>query len=185
MTHLCDIPHSYVWHDLFVCVICICVFVCVFVCVCMCVCMCVCLYVCVCMCDVPYSNRAIHLPYCGSQWFYVPWLTRVTWLIHMCHASRSYVWHASSIQGHQSSFIVGLGAFIYMCNDPHVWHDPFSFIYVTRLVHMCDMPHPYRAIKDPLSWVLGHLYVPWPTCVTCLIHICHTTRPYVWHVPSI
>jgi len=90
------------------------------------------------------------------------------------------------------SLIVGLSDS--MCHDSHVWHG--SFICVTLLVHMCDMPHPSRAIKAHLSWVLGHLFICAMThmcdmthshsymshdssiCVTCLIHTGQSKIPY-------
>jgi len=58
----------------------------------------------------------------------------VTWLIHMCDMTHSYVWH--------DSFIC-VTWLIHMCDKTHsyVWHD--SFICVTWLIHMCDMTHSY------------------------------------------
>ena len=58
----------------------------------------------------------------------------VTWLIHMCDITHSYVWH--------DSFIC-VTWLIHMCDITHayVWHD--SFICVTWLIHMCDMTHSY------------------------------------------
>ena len=47
-----------------------------------------------------------------------------------------------------------------------VWHD--SFISVTWLIHMCDMPHSY-------AWF--DLFV----CVTLLIRMCDMTHSYVQH----
>ena len=84
----------------------------------------------------------------------------VTWLIHMCHVTYSYVWHDSficvtwlihmcdmthSYVWHDSSTCVTW--LIHMCDmtHPHVWHD--SFICVTWLIHMCDMPHSYATRK--------------------------------------
>jgi len=54
----------------------------------------------------------------------------VTWLVHMCDMTRSYVWHDS---------IICVTWLVHMCHmtRSYVWHD--SFICVTWLVHMCDM----------------------------------------------
>ena len=57
---------------------------------------------------------------------------------------------------------------------PHMWHD--SFIYVTLLLHICDMTHSY-------VWHDSFIYVTW------LIHICDITHSraclwvceYMWH----
>jgi len=75
----------------------------------------------------------------------------MTWLIHTCDMTNSYVWHNSCIH---------MTWVMYTCDMTHanVWHD--SFIRVTCLIHMCDMTHPY------VSW---------------LMHMCYMTHLYVWH----
>jgi len=52
----------------------------------------------------------------------------------------------------------------------YVWHD--SFIYVTWLIHMCDMTRSY-------VWHDSFIYVTW------LIHMCDMTHSYLWHDSSI
>ena len=66
-----------------------------------------------------------------------------------------------------------------MCDmtDLYVWHD--SFIYVTRLIHVCDMNwfscgtsfHP----SPSYMWHDSFIYVIW------LLHICDRTNSLVWH----
>jgi len=58
-----------------------------------------------------------------------PWndlFTRITWLVHMCDVTHSYVWRNSFIR---------VTWFIHMCDVSHscVWHDSHTW-----LVHMCD-----------------------------------------------
>ena len=65
---------------------------------------------------------------------------RVTWLVHMCDMSRSYVWHYRFTRVTCLVFACDmthsyLAWFIHMC---HV-----LFLRVTWLVHMCDMTHSY------------------------------------------
>jgi len=83
----------------------------------------------------------------------------VTWLIHMCGVTHSYVWH--------DSFIC-VTWLINMCHmtHSHVWHN--SFICVTWLIHMCDMI-PSHVWHDPF------------TCMTWPIHMCDMAHSFVWH----
>jgi len=69
----------------------------------------------------------------------------VTWLIHICDMTYSYMWHASFI------YVTWL---IHICDMTHLymWHD--SFIYVTWLIHTYDMTHSYM-------WHDSFIYVTW------------------------
>jgi len=111
----------------------------------------------------------------------------LTWPMYMWHDSFSLwhvstTWHASNhvtrfkphvsrsesdCQMWHDSFI-RVTCLIYMCDMPYsyVWHD--SFICVTWLIHTCDMPHLY---------VWHALFI----CVTCLDHKCDMSHSYVWH----
>jgi len=81
----------------------------------------------------------------------------VTWLIHMCDMTHSYVWH--------DSFIC-VTWLIHMCDMNHsfVWHD--SFICLTRLIHMCDMADSYVWHDSPIP-------------VLCSTHL-PRSRIYIW-----
>jgi len=69
----------------------------------------------------------------------------VTWLIHMCDMTHSYVWHVTHL---------------------YMWHD--SFICVTWLIHMCDM---WRIPTcDMTHSYAGHdsfIHMSLMTCVSC------------------
>jgi len=91
--------------------------------------------------------------------------SRVTWLIHTCDMTflnewrdvfKRVTWLYISCGTHRSLHV------------PHsiVWHD--SFIYVTRLLHMCETTHLY-------VWHDSFI------CVTWLIHMCAMTHSYAWH----
>jgi len=88
---------------------------------------------------------------------WTPYATRhdilicVTWLIHMCDLTHSYVWH-----------------------DSHVWHD--LFICVTWLARGCNRTDSY-VWRDLLTVVTRLVH----TRVTWLFHTCDMTPPYVWH----
>ena len=71
----------------------------------------------------------------------------VTWLIHMCDMTHTYVWPLSHSCVARDSFVC-------------VWHD--SFICVTWLVHACDMPHS-------CVWHDSFEHM------TCLMHTCAVT----------
>jgi len=90
--------------------------------------------------------------------------TCVTWLIHMCAMTYSYVWHDSFIPDVEVRSM-RVRWLIHMCDMTHscVWHDSFmcvtwpdSFISVTWFVHMCNMTHP-EVCHD------SFMCVPWPT----------------------
>jgi len=71
----------------------------------------------------------------------------LTWLIHVCDMTHSYVWHDSFCVWHDS--LICLTWLIHVCDMTHsyvwthscVWHD--SFICVTWLIHLCDITHPF------------------------------------------
>ena len=80
-----------------------------------------------------------------SSWYGNDSFICVTWLIHMCDMTHSYVWHDSS---NGCSSLYG--------ND--------SFICVTWLIHMCDMTHPmdlvccmwkHFAARTPCAFLFG------------------------------
>jgi len=89
----------------------------------------------------------------------------MTWLIHTCDMTRSYVW--------QDSFVC-VTCLIHTCDmaRSYVWHD--SFIRVTWLIHMCDMSHSY-------VWYDSFTCVTWLIHMCDMTHMCDTTHSYVWH----
>ena len=118
---------------------------------------------------------------------------RVTWLIHTCDMTRSYVM-----------------LLIHTCDMTHsyVWRD--SFIRVIWLIHTCDMTHSYvwhdsfipapdsisvlsLLVRDSFICVPWHIHIFGTTwcihmlwhdaflCVTWLFHICDMPRSHEWH----
>ena len=109
----------------------------------------------------------------------------VTWLVHMCDMTRSYVFH--------NEFTIHMCALylVHMCDMTRLraWHDSFisattHFISqllivrycqlctntpcVTWLIHTCDMT---RSCMWHVSFI----------CVTWIFHVCDTTHLLVWH----
>ena len=124
--YICDMTHSYVWHDAFI------------------------------LCDMTQSyvwrDRSFvwHDSFIRVTWLihtcdvthsYV-WhdsFIRVTWNIHTCDVTHSFVW--------RDSFIC-VTWLIHTCDVTHsyVWRD--SFIRVTWLIHTCDVTHAYVTHSD-------------------------------------
>jgi len=77
-------------------------------------------------------------------------------LSHVSSHSKTSLWHAS---------------------HSYVWHA--SFIYVTCLIHTCDMPHSY------MCDMLIHMWHASFIRVTGLIHICDMPHSYMWHASFI
>ena len=97
----------------------------------------------------------------------------VTWLVHMCDMTHSYVWHGSFIC---VNVCVWYG---YMCDMTrsyvwHVWHD--SCICVTWLIHMCErMCEPYHTYE----WAMAHICTDMSHEWMC--HVTHRIR-YTTHI---
>jgi len=105
----------------------------------------------------------------------------VTWLIHICDVTHSYVRH--------DSFECATWR-IHMCNmtHPYVRHD--SFICATWLIHMCDMTHDVTQTSPILVNFHSHMCISSVRhdsfiCATWLIHMCDMTHSYVRHVSFI
>ena len=80
------------------------------------------------------------------------WVIRVTWLIHKCDMTHSYVWHDSIWQGISHSWMS------HTCDMTHscMWHE--SFICVTWLIHMRDVTHSC-VWHDSFIWVIGLIHM--------------------------
>jgi len=115
----------------------------------------------------PFICVTWHTPQGGRHDSFIP----VTWLIHMCDMTHSYVWH-------DSFTCVTWLIHVRDMTQSYVRYD--SFICVTWLIHMCDMTHStgrpcHCALHLPLRWHDSFI------CVTWLIHMCDMTHSHVWH----
>jgi len=206
---MCDMPHSYVWHDDFICVTCL----------------------------IHVSRAPVHMIWDSNQldWHIHMWyglismcdmiFICVTCRIHTCDMPHSHVWHDSFIcvtcdmthshvwhasviyQGHPFTWFVIVISWIRIfirvtdsflcvtwliptCEIPHsyVWHA--SFACVAWLIHMCDLWHdsfmyqgyPFTWFVIVISWI--HILIRVTDsflCVMWRIHKCDMTHSYVWH----
>jgi len=112
--------------------------------------------------------------FCSSGCVWHDSFIRVTWLMHMCDLTHSYVWHESFICMTRPNDW-DLREF---CSSGCVWHD--SFIRVTWLIHMCDMTQSYlwhdlfmrSAALDVCGMPHSHVWRDSFICVTWLSHMC-------------
>jgi len=138
----------------------------------------------------------------------------VTWLIHMCDMTHSYVWHDSFIcvtwhirMCDMTHLYVWRDSFIRMtwpiriCDMTHSYVWPHSSICVTWRIRMCAMTHSYVCHDEfvYVTWLIGvswlihmcamiHRYgtgVPWLIHTCAMTHRCDVTHPYVRHDPWI
>ena len=121
----------------------------------------------------------------------------VTWLIHICDMSQSYVWH--------DSWISYMAHKLFMCNITHSYVRNDSSTCMTWPIHMCDMTRSYMwhdpficvtyfwRLMGRISWISSSIsfwcnrflytYVLWNICMRDMTHlcVCAMTRAYVWH----
>ena len=156
LIYMCDMTHLYVRHDSFICATCL------------------------------IRLRDISLHMCDMTHSHAS-LVRVTCFIHTCAMTHQYAWQDRSMRmtwlirtcdmTHSTGQQVtnwNMTWLIHMCGMSHayMWYAPC--IHVTRPIHTCDMPHPHMCD------------VPHP-------HMCDTPHPrvcndsyvrhdsYVWH----
>jgi len=99
-------------------------------------------------------------------------VSQVTWLVHVCDMTHSYMWH--------DAFIYDTWR-IHICDMTHsyMWHD--AFIYVTWRIHICDMTHSYMW-HDPCMLQDPPVAVTNAACSRCH-DSCVRDMPqfYMWH----
>jgi len=122
---------------------------------------------------------------------------RVTWLVHTCDMTRSYVWHDSFIsvtwlfhRCDMTHSVIALAIWNaygadFTCDmtRSYVWHD--SFIRVTWLVHTCGMTHSVISLAMKCVW--SWLYDSFCTFISsirifeCIWSWLLKRCTYVWH----
>jgi len=125
---MCDMTHSYVWHDSFICVTWL-----------------------IHMCDMTHSS-VWHDSFICVTWLHLLLSRRTwpaTWLIHMCDITHAYVWHHS---------FICVTWLIRMCGMTHLYVWQNACICVTWLIHMCDMTHSNAWHDSFISVTWLHLY---------------------------
>jgi len=183
---MCDMTHSYVWHDSFICVTWL-----------------IHMSHSICHWYDAFNVSHIALAMCDMTHSYV-WhdsFICVPWLIHMCATIHAYVWHDWFM------CVTWLNTNRYLeCPTPRarecVTHWCRSLcVYVTWLIHLCDTLMLLTVYVCDMTYSLvwhadaahcvGVSHDP-SICVTCwchslcvcatwLIHLCDMTYSYVWH----
>jgi len=178
---MCDMTHSYVWHDPFI----------------MGHDSCICVILIIRMCIMSHSY-VWHDSYVRHDSF-----INATRLIYMWNLSHSYVWHPHSYAWHDSlicvtwlirmSFVtaaaVGSPDPVCKCDMTYsyMWHDFLFVWFVSFICVMCvkwlNIPHSY-VWHDSFICVTWLIHVWWHdsfVCVTWPIHVCDMTPPCEWH----
>jgi len=181
---VCDMTHSYVWRDSFICVtwpICVCI-----------VTKKLCVTWLIHMCDMTHNqNTEFASDICSSE----------CWNMFLCDVRHSYVWHDAFVR---ATWL------IYMCDVTHIHNTEFESCICSsecRNWFMCDMAYSY-VWHDAFIWATWLIHVwrdaqsanrVWILCaavsaetglrVTWGIHMCDMTRihmcgmadSYLWH----
>jgi len=82
----------------------------------------------------------------------------VTWLIHMCAMTHSYVWH--------DVLVHTLGALTWMCHVTHEWVMSHTYtwvmspIWMSHVTHIwvSHVTHMYESCDPQYAWVMSHTY---------------------------
>ena len=170
LIHMCDMTHSYVWHDSFICVICLITQRHITR-----------VYVCITRVYVWHDSHISHMSSvtydmthpCGRQAY-----MRVTYLIHLCSMPHSRLWHDSFTY---ATSLIHIRDMTHL----HAWHDSFMcvtwlFTCATWLIHMCDVTCATWLIHmcdvTCATWLIHTCDV---TCATWLIHMCDEIMPHM------
>ena len=192
LIHMCDMTHSYLWHGLFICDL---------------------TRSCVTWlirtrhslavyrgyttcnpCDmVTHMNESCHtwtrfIHMCVLICLWHDSFICVTWLIHMCDMTHSYViwlipmWYDSFICDTTLLYAGTTWRGLFMCDMIHLWHDSSTCDIIIHMWHdsfVCDLAHSY--VTQPFSLQVlcnvAYSYVTWLICnviqshVTWLIHM--------------
>jgi len=154
LIHVCDMNHSCVWHDSFMCVTWL-IHVCDMTHSCVWHDSRMCLISLIHMCDMTHKGG----PWYDRESQVCVWhdsFICVTWLIHMCDMP------------HKGASRCDL-TYVFAMAHSHVWRD--SCICVTWLIK-----EHHDVISDMSSY--GSFTF---TCVTWLMHMCDVTHSYLWH----
>jgi len=129
--HTCDVTHSCVWRDSFICVTWLISYV--------------------------WRDSFIRVTWLISYVWRDSFI-RVTWLIHTCDMTYSYVWR---------DLLIRVTWLTHTCDvaHSHAWHG--SFTRVTWLIHTCDLTYSH-------AWRDLFILVIW------LIHMRDVTNSHVW-----
>jgi len=172
---MCDMTHTYVWHDSFTCVwrnsfTCVWRESCAY---------------------VWHDERMRAWLHAEILTPAVTWLshmcvwrdsfTCVTWLIYMFGMTHAYVWHdLFTCVWHDDRVCVAFYSdFDTWCDitQSHVWRD--SYLRVTRLMPTCDMIHLH--VCDIMIGCVQLSTMTLTPAVTWLSHKCDVTHSHVWH----
>jgi len=171
LIHMCDMTHSYVWHDSFIRVT----------------------WLIPCMWHDTFihmnesaqtnllRNTPVSLYAC-----HMSTIKCVTWLVHMCDMTHSYVWHDSFIR---VTWLI-----------PYMWHDTFINMNESAQTNLlCHTPvalyaghmstikcvtwliHVWHDSFIRVTWLIPYMWHDTFICVTWLIYMCYMTHPYMWN----
>ena len=196
---------------------CACMCACVHVCMCACVhvCMCACVHVWMCACvDVrrtctqssTFASASIVMT---SLWHVANTTPCVTWLIHICDMTHSYMWHDSflglTLPWHVADTTPGVPWLIHICDMTYMTWPPCVTSH-RGFIHICDI-HSYVCHASGMCacmYVLSHIRMKHVTqrChviydmtplypvanatprVPWLIHICDMSHSHDWRCCS-
>jgi hypothetical protein len=142
---VCDLTHSCVWHDSFICVTRL-------------IHMCDMIHWCVWHVSFISVTWLIHVCDMTDSYVWHDWFMCVTWFIHMCDVTHSYVWHDSFMC---VTWLIHIHAVACLWHVEH-YQCMLSYIFICTHRYVCTLTEDFRLQCAPRYFILLHITHDYP-----------------------